>query len=148
MEYLPQSKLAEWRKKNAPTKCPLVEYKTSNWVVDHDHTSGFIRGVVSSEGNALLGRIENAFKRLSRDAKKATLPTILRNMASYLEKEDTHIIHPEGFRQLYKRFFSLNKDLQLDILMKFGTNRDDISKCSNAKERTDLYKKILKGKYD
>ena len=148
MEYLPQSKLAEWRKKNAPTTCPLVEYKTSNWVVDHDHTSGFVRGVVSSEGNALLGRIENAFKRLSRGAKKATLPTILRNMALYLEQEDTHIIHPEGFRQLYKRFFSLNKDLQLDILMKFGTNRDDISKCSNAKERTDLYKKILKGKYD
>ena len=148
MKYLPQSKLAEWCKKNASTKCPLVEYKTSNWVVDHDHTSGFVRGVVSSEGNALLGRIENAFKRLSRGAKKATLPTILRNMASYLEQEDTHIIHPEGFRQLYKRFFSLSKDLQLDILLKFGTNRDDISKCSNAKERTDLYKKILKGKYD
>jgi len=110
MKYLPQSKLAQWRKKNAPTKCPLVEYKTSNWVVDHDHTSGFVRGVVSSEGNAFLGRIENAFKRLSRGAKKASLPTILRNMASYLEQEDTHLIHPEGFRQLYKRFFSLNKD--------------------------------------
>ena len=54
-------------------------------------------------------------------------------MASYLEQEDTHIIHPEGFRQLYKRFF-IPKDLQLDILLKFGTNRDDISKCSNAKE--------------
>ncbi len=144
MKYLPQSKLAEWRKKNAPTKCPLVEYKTSNWVVDHDHTSGFVRGVVSSEGNALLGRIENAFKRLSRGAKKATLPTILRNMASYLEQDDLDLIHPEGFRQLYKRFYSLPKDYQLDILLKFGTNRDDISECKNAKERTELYKKIIK----
>jgi len=144
MKYLPQSKLAEWRKKNAPKKCPLVEYKTSNWVVDHNHTSGFVRGVVSSEGNALLGRIENAFKRLSRGAKKASLPTILRNMASYLEQDDLQLLHPEGFRQLYKRFYSLSKDLQLDILLKFGTNRDDISKCKNAKERTELYKQIIK----
>jgi|TARA_R110002020_G_scaffold9809_1_gene38288 hypothetical protein len=144
MKYLPQSKLAEWRKENAPKKCPLVEYKTSNWVVDHNHTSGFVRGVVSSEGNALLGRIENAFKRLSRGAKKASLPTILRNMASYLEQDDLTLLHPEGFRQLYKRFYSLSKDLQLDILLKFGTNRDDISKCKNAKERTELYKQIIK----
>jgi hypothetical protein len=144
MSYLPQSELAEWRKKNAPKKCPLVEYKTSNWVVDHNHTSGLVRGVVSSEGNALLGRIENAFKRLSRGAKKASLPTILRNMASYLEQDDLQLLHPEGFRQLYKRFYSLSKDLQLDILLKFGTNRDDISKCKNAKERTELYKQIIK----
>ena len=144
MKYLPQSKLAEWRKENAPKKCPLVEYKTSNWVVDHNHTSGFVRGVVSSEGNALLGRIENAFKRLSRGAKEASLPTILRNMASYLEQDDLQLLHPEGFRQLYKRFYSLSKDLQLDILLKFGTNRDDISKCKNAKERTELYKQIIK----
>ena len=144
MSYLPQSELSEWRKKNAPKKCPLVEYKTSNWVVDHNHTSGLVRGVVSSEGNALLGRIENAFKRLSRGAKKASLPTILRNMASYLEQDDLQLLHPEGFRQLYKRFYSLSKDLQLDILLKFGTNRDDISKCKNAKERTELYKQIIK----
>ena len=148
MNYLSHNKLADWRNKNKPTRCPLVEYKTSNWVVDHNHTSGFVRGVVSSEGNVLLGRIENAFQRLSRDAKKASLPTILRNMADYLERGDTDVLHPEGCKQLYKRFFSLSKDLQLDILMKFGTNREDISKCSNAKERTDLYKKILKGKYD
>jgi hypothetical protein len=144
MKYLPQSDLAEWRKKNAPKKCPLVEYKTSNWVVDHNHTSGFVRGVVSSEGNVLLGRIENAFKRLSRGAKRASLPTILRNMASYLEQDDLQLLHPEGFRQLYKRFYSLSKDLQLDILLKFGTNREDISKCKNAKERTELYKQIIK----
>jgi hypothetical protein len=144
MKYLPQSDLAEWRKKNAPKKCPLVEYKTSNWVVDHNHTSGFVRGVVSSEGNVLLGRIENAYKRLSRGAKRASLPTILRNMASYLEQDDLQLLHPEGFRQLYKRFYSLSKDLQLDILLKFGTNREDISKCKNAKERTELYKQIIK----
>ena len=62
MNYLSHNKLADWRNKNKPTRCPLVEYKTSNWVVDHNHTSGFVRGVVSSEGNVLLGRIETPLR--------------------------------------------------------------------------------------
>ena len=144
MKYLPQSKLAKWRKDNEPKECPLLGYKTDNWVVDHDHTSGLVRGVVSSEGNALLGRIENAFKRLSRVAKAATLPRILRNMASYLEREDTGTLHPQGFRQLWKRFNSFNKEIQLDILKKLGVNRQQLSECTNSKERTNLYKKLIK----
>ena len=144
MKYLPQSKLAKWRKDNEPKECPLLGYKTDNWVVDHDHTSGLVRGVVSSEGNALLGRIENAFKRLSRVAKAATLPRILRNMASYLEREDTGTLHPQGFRQLWKRFNSFNKEIQLDILKKLGVNRHQLSECTNSKERTNLYKKLIK----
>ena len=144
MKYLPQSKLAKWRKDNEPKECPLLGYKTENWVVDHDHTSGLVRGVVSSEGNALLGRIENAFKRLSRVAKATTLPIILRNMASYLEGEDTGTLHPQGFRQLWKRFNSFNKEIQLDILKKLGVNRQQLSECTNSKERTNLYKKLIK----
>ena len=144
MKYLPQSKLAKWRKDNEPKECPLLGYKTDNWVVDHDHTSGLVRGVVSSEGNALLGRIENAFKRLSRVAKAATLPRILRNMASYLEREDTGTLHPQGFRQLWKGFNSFNKEIQLDILKKLGVNRQQLSECTNSKERTNLYKKLIK----
>jgi len=144
MKYLPQSKLAKWRKDNEPKECPLLGYKTDNWVVDHDHTSGLVRGVVSSEGNALLGRIENAFKRLSRVAKATTLPRILRNMASYLEREDTGTLHPQGFRQLWKRFNSFNKEIQLDILKKLGVNRQQISECTNSKDRTNLYKKLIK----
>ena len=144
MKYLPQNKLAQWRKDNEPKECPLLGYKTENWVVDHDHTSGLVRGVVSSEGNALLGRIENAFKRLSRVAKATTLPIILRNMASYLEREDTGTLHPQGFRQLWKRFNSFNKEIQLDILKKLGVNRQQLSECTNSKERTNLYKKLIK----
>jgi len=144
MKYLPQNKLAEWRKDNTPSQCPLLEYKTKNWAVDHNHDTGFVRGVVSSEGNVFLGRIENAFKRLSKGAKSASLSTILRNMASYIDKGDTTLLHPEGYRQLYRRFFSLNKEIQLDILKKLGVNRQQLSESKNAKERTNLYKKIIK----
>jgi len=148
MHYVPQKELKKYREKNKPRICPLLDYETKDWVVDHCHSGGTIRGVVSSEGNAFLGRIENAHKRLSKKASQASLATVLRNMADYLDQPCTGMLHPEGFRQLYKRFYSLPKDYQLDILLKFGTNRDDISKCKNAKQRTDLYKKILKGKYD
>lgn len=144
MKYLPQNKLADWRKENEPKFCPLLHYKTKNWVVDHCHNNGMVRGVVSSEGNAFLGRIENAHKRLSKDAKNCSLPFVLRCMANYLEQEATDILHPEGFRQLYKRFSKLKKDFQLDILLKLGINRQRILECNNSKDRTNLYKEYIK----
>lgn len=144
MKYLPQSKLADWRKENEPHFCPLLNCENDNWVVDHCHNTGQVRGVVSSEGNVLLGRIENAYKRLSKQASGCSLPTVLRSMAMYLEKQSTGILHPEGYRQLYKRFNSFKKDIQLDILLKLGVNRQQIAECKNSKDRTNLYKKYLK----
>ena len=144
MKYLPQNKLPQWRMDNEPVLCPLLNCKNDNWVVDHCHNTGMVRGVVSSEGNVLLGKIENAYKRLSKDAKHCSLPTVLRSMAIYLENKSTGILHPEGYRQLYKRFSRLSKDLQLDILMKVGIKRDLIQQCKNAKDRTKLYKQYLR----
>ena len=144
MKYLQQNKLAEWRRENEPRFCPLLNCENSNWVVDHCHNSGQVRGVVSSEGNVFLGRIEKAYKRLSKNASGCSLPVVLRSMAMYLEKESTGILHPEGFRQLYKRFSRLNKDFQLDILMKLGINRQRILECKNSKDRTNLYKQYIK----
>jgi hypothetical protein len=144
MKYLPQGKLAKWRKDNEPTFCPLLNYQTNNWVVDHCHNTGMVRGVVSSEGNAFLGRIENAHKRLSKKAKHCSLPTVLRSMAMYLEKKSTGILHPEGFRQLWKRFSRFDKDTQLDILLKVGIKRDLLEDCKNSQDRTKLYKQYLK----
>ncbi len=144
MNYLQQNKLAEWRKENEPRFCPLLNCENSNWVVDHCHNSGQVRGVVSSEGNVFLGRIEKAYKRLSKNAKGCSLPVVLRSMAMYLEKESTGILHPEGFRQLYKRFSRLKKDFQLDILLKLGINRQRILECNNSKDRTNLYKQYIK----
>ena len=129
---------------NEPVLWPLLNCKNDNWVVDHCHNTGMVRGVVSSEGNVLLGKIENAYKRLSKDAKYCSLPTVLRSMAIYLENKSTGILHPEGYRQLYKRFSRLSKDLQLDILMKVGIKRDLIQQCKNAKDRTKLYKQYLR----
>ena len=144
MKYLPQNKLPQWRMDNEPSLCPLLNCQNKNWVVDHCHKTGMVRGVVSSEGNVLLGKIENAYKRLSKDAKYCSLPTVLRSMAIYLEKKSTGILHPEGFRQLWKRFSRFDKDTQLDILLKVGIKRDLLEDCKNSQDRTKLYKQYLK----
>ena len=103
-----------------------------------------VRDVVSSEGNAFLGRIENAHKRLSKNARGCSLSVVLRSMANYLERNSTNLLHPEGFRQLYKRFSRLDKHTQLDILMKVGIKRDLIQSANNSNERTKLYKQYLR----
>jgi hypothetical protein len=144
MHYVPQKELKKYREKNKPTFCPLLDHKTKDWVVDHCHTGGTIRGVVSSEGNALLGRIENAYKRLSINARALGLPQALKNMAKYLEQPQSNELHPEGFRQLYKRFSRLDKGTQLDILLKVGINRELIQTAKNSTERTKLYKSYLR----
>ena len=95
-------------------------------------------------GQRLLGRIENAHKRLSKKASQASLATVLRNMANYLEQPCSNLLHPEGFRQLYKRFSRLDKGTQLDILLKLGINRELIQACNNSLDRTKLYKSYLK----
>jgi len=144
MQYVPQKELKKFREKNKPHFCPLLNWDSKDWVVDHCHSVGTIRGVVSSEGNVFLGKIENAYKRLSKDARHCSLSVVLRSMANYLEKPSSNYLHPEGFRQLYKRFFRLDKLTQLDILMKVGINRKLIQACKNSKERTKLYKEYLK----
>jgi len=144
MKYIAQKNLKDYRIKNKPSICPLLNYATKDWVVDHCHSGGTIRGVVSSEGNAFLGRIENAHKRLSKKASQSSLSKVLRNMADYLEKPCTGLLHPEGFRQLYKRFSRLDKATQLDILMKVGINRELIQACNNSLDRTKLYKSYLR----
>jgi len=144
MKYLPQNKLKDYREENTPHLCPLLNCEHDNWVVDHCHKTGMVRGVVSSEGNVLLGKIENAHKRLSQNAKGCSLSVVLRSMADYLEKKSTNILHPEGYRQLYKRFSRLDKHTQLDILMKVGIMRDLIQSANNSNERTKLYKQYLK----
>jgi hypothetical protein len=149
VKYLPQSKLATWRKENKPKKCALLGIVIRDPVVDHDHNSGMVRGVVSREGNSLLGRIENAYKRLSVAARALPLPWVLRAMADYLERPDTDILHPVGLTQLCKRFKNgLTAKEQEDTLYVMKADPNDIRACTNSKKRTHLYRKLLKdGKY-
>ena len=66
---LRQASLAEFRKEVLAEQkglCALCRLpcETSEAVVDHCHSSGFIRGVLHRSCNALLGKIENNYKRV------------------------------------------------------------------------------------
>ena len=145
--YLPKNKLKNWRVEHQPKNCPLLLRKTSDWVVDHCHKSGMVRGVVSRVGNSLLGKIENfAYRRCQ--VSQSHLPAVLRAIADYLEQEQLDVLHPVGLTQLSKRFKSLTSEKQKASLVDLGAKRKQLMECSNASERTKLFRELTKHKHE
>ena len=145
--YLPQNKLKDWRVQHKPKSCPLLLRKTSDWVVDHCHKSGMVRGVVSRVGNSLLGKIENfAYRRCQ--VSQSHLPAVLRAIADYVEQEQLDVLHPVGLTQLSKRFKSLTSEKQKATLVDLGAKRKQLMECSNASERTKLFRELTKHKHE
>lgn len=140
-KYVKQADLAEYRDSHTPITCPILGQPTFTPVVDHDHKTGRIRNVVSLEGNALLGKIENFYNSRCVNA-IYPLPKTLRALADYLEDEQGPL-HPVGVRQVTKRFCRMPKKEQLGILKDLKADKDEVAACKNAKERTKLYRKLL-----
>lgn len=139
--YIAQAELADYREENAPISCPLLGQTEFTPVVDHDHYTGRIRGVVSLEGNALLGKIENFFRTRCVNAEKK-LPDVLRRMADYLEFEQGPF-HPVGVRQLTKRFARASVVDQKELLQQLNADSEIVAACKNTKQRVKLYRKLL-----
>lgn len=88
--------------------CPILKQKfaVEEMVVDHEHRknkskpigsgdgSGLIRGAIQRHANALEGKITNNWRRNGMDKFDITLPDFLRNLADYLERDNTDIVHP------------------------------------------------------
>ena len=148
MTYLPQNKIKEYREAHKPISCPILDIKTDDWVVDHDHQTGLVRGVISRQANSLLGKVENFYLKMCK-GQKEQLPNTLEAMASYLEQETLDVLHPVGLTQLTKKFKnSLTAQQQVDVLKDMGARKKDIEKCSNQKQRTTLYRELTKNKHD
>ncbi len=147
MTYVPQNKLAQWRKDNAPDKCPILDRVTDDLVVDHDHLNGEIRAVISREANTMLGKIENIHRSICRGSPK-DLPQVLLNIAEYLKAPASGILHPVGIKQLTSRFKrNLNKEEQEFALRKMGAKKSEIKCCKNVNERSVLYRTLVKTIY-
>jgi len=140
-DYVSQDELPEYREANRPETCPILGHADLIPVVDHDHKTGRIRGVISSEGNALTGKIEN-FHRSRCVHGVRDLPHVLRSIADYLEQEQGPL-HPVGTRQLTKRFGRMTKPEQRELLIVAGADLVEITSCKNSKERTQLYRKSI-----
>lgn len=148
MTYLPQNKLAEWREANKPSRCPILGGRTQDWVVDHDHKTGMVRGVISRVGNSLIGKIENFLTSRCRQ-KPESFPKILRNIADYLERKDTDVLHPVGLTQLTKRFVqTLTSQEQYAVLRDLGGDEESLEACKNAKHRAAYFRQLTKYKYE
>ena len=138
-DYISQTELAEYREANCPLGCPILGLLSFITVVDHDHKTGRIRGVVSNEGNALLGKIENFYR--SRCARtELDLPRVLRNIAIYLEEEQGPM-HPVGTRQVTKRFGRMKKSEQEKLLR--TVSPEVLAECKNSADRTKLYRRMI-----
>jgi len=92
--------------------CPItgLDVAFNKTALDHIHKrfksdipskyNGTIRTTLSSNANALAGKIENNFIRYFGRDSDVDLPTFLRNMANYLEKEpykdsdNNYYVHP------------------------------------------------------
>ena len=148
MKYLSQNKIKDYRDANKPKQCPVLKVRTDDWVLDHDHQTGMVRGVISRQANSLLGKVENFFLRMCKQD-KSNLPGVLRAMASYLERETLDVLHPVGLVQLTKKFKnSLTASEQVAELKSIGATKQELESCCNEKQRCKLYRKLTKNKYE
>ena len=146
MKYLSQNKIKNYRDANKPNQCPVLKVQTNDWVLDHDHQTGLVRGVISRQANSLLGKVENFFLRMCKQD-KSKLPGVLRAMASYLERETLDVLHPVGLVQLTKKFKnSLTASEQVAELKSIGATKQELESCCNEKQRCKLYRKLTKNK--
>ena len=64
-------------------------------VIDHDHDSGRIRGLLHRSCNAAEGKISNAAARWgAKSASYADIIPYLKNLVAYLEKPPKNLIYP------------------------------------------------------
>jgi len=148
MTYLPQNKIKEFRDKHKPICCPILATKKCDWVLDHDHQTGMVRGVISRQANSLLGKVENFYIRMCKGDKE-DLPGVLDAMAAYLEQETLDVLHPVGLTQLTKKFKnSLTAAEQVVELKDLGATKKELESCSNEKQRCELYRRLTKNYYE
>jgi hypothetical protein len=95
---LKQSQIADTRNNlltDQGGRCALCKLPCSDEqaVLDHDHQTGAIRGTLHRGCNALLGKVENNYKRYG----VSNLRSFLSGLATYLERHltnSTGLLHP------------------------------------------------------
>ena len=148
MKYLPQNKIKEFRDANKGKECPIFKISLEDAVVDHDHSTGVVRGCIHRQANAWEGKVYNAWKRYGGNNANVTYVEALRKLADYIEGDPFDILHPVWVTQLCKRFGRLTKKEQEFALKALKYKTSEINACINSKQRIKLYRNFLtKDKY-
>ena len=67
-------------------RCAICKLPLSKEVLDHDHSTGAVRGTLHNGCNALLGKVENNYKRYG----VVNLASFLNGVAAYLQRHVTN----------------------------------------------------------
>jgi hypothetical protein len=67
-------------------RCAICQLPLTKPVLDHDHSTGAVRGTLHNGCNALLGKVENNYKRYG----VVNLAAFLSGTAAYLQKHTTN----------------------------------------------------------
>ena len=146
--YISANKIKEYREANNPGLCPILAKPLTKSVVDHDHRTGEIRGIIDFNANNLLGVIERKYYSYC-SGKPKDLPNVLRRIADFLEKPRSGHLHPVGLNQLIAKFKKKSKVKQIKLLKSFYfVDKAAIEACSNQAHRVKLYRTLLKTFYE
>ena len=118
-----------------------LEIPDKQAVLDHDHNTQFVRGVLHRQTNVLLGKIENAYIRYIKWWYDGTLSDFLRGCADYLDKEhEQKYLHPAFIKKLQVQFNKLNEKQKQNVLSYF----DEEKGCNTAQRKLNFKKFVLK----
>lgn len=118
------------------TKKPIPKGKDA---LDHNHKTQYVRGVLHTHSNVMLGKIENAWDRYMAWWCPISLPEFLRHTANFLEREQPKdYIHPMFIKKLEIEFKKLREPKKDLMLSKYS----DV-KCSNAEGRLKEFKRLI-----
>lgn len=113
-------------------------------VLDHSHSSQKVRAALNRNTNAFEGLVANAYLRCLSWLTEKDLPTILRNLADYLEQDySRHPYHPGWLKACKVLFNKLNATQQSNVLQFMQEKCSTAVQCRNAKERKALFSKLL-----
>lgn len=77
-------------------RCAICKLPLSKEVLDHDHSTGAVRATLHSGCNALLGKVENNYKRYG----VVNLAAFLSGVAAYLQQ---HVTNQTGLLHISHR---------------------------------------------
>lgn len=113
-----ESLLKEQKGKDALTHLDIPQGQA---VLDHNHKTQFVRGVLHRQSNAVLGKIENLWTRYLSYWYSGTLSDFLRKTADYIERKDDHrYLHPGWIKKVQTEFNKLKAKEQDRVLLSLG----------------------------